>query len=59
MTQEEIEQVLKRLLEDATVSLHEFTEARLDEYIAGTEFGQKVIDLVDSLINDYLAGTVG
>ena len=29
-TQEEIEQVLKRLLEDATVSLHDFTKARLD-----------------------------
>ena len=30
-TQEEIEQVLKCLLEDATVSLHDFTKARLDE----------------------------
>ena len=38
-TQEEIEQVIKRLLEDATISLHDFTKARLDEYIARPEFG--------------------
>ena len=33
--QDKIEHVLKRLLEDATVSLHEFTQARLEEYITG------------------------
>ena len=53
-TQEEIEQVFKRLLEDATISLHDFTKARLDEYVAGPEFGQKGIDLVDRVIPDYL-----
>ena len=53
-TQEEIEQLFKRFLEDATISLHDFTKARLDEYIAGPEFGQKVIDLVDRVITEYL-----
>ena len=43
-TQEEIEQVLKRLLEEATISLHDFTKTRLDEYIAGPEFGKRSCD---------------
>ena len=53
-TLEEIKQVFKLLLKAATISLHDLTKTR-DEYIAGPEFGQKVIDLVGRVITDYLA----
>ena len=44
-----------RVMSGCADTLCDFARKRLDEYIAGPEFGQKLTDLTDQVLTDYLA----
>ena len=54
---ESFETMFTRVMSGCADTLCDFAQKRLDEYIAGPEFGQKLTDLTDQVLTDYLADT--